>query len=139
MFHQTAIKAWQMGGINLKILPTIFTFHSTCVLYTTNDKRSFHYVYFQKKKGFHYIWYVSQADLSLSLSLSLSHTPPLSKLTPRCDLLRKIIVCFQFFFCFFFEKIVCFQIDFELTLSFVSLFYICNLEVTDKMTSSYIK
>ena len=125
MFHQTAIKAWQMGGINLKILPTIFTFHSTCVLYTTNDKRSFHYVYFQKKKSFHYIWYVSQADLSLSLSLSLSHTPPLSKLTPRCDLLRKIIVCFQ--------------IDFELTLSFVSLFYICNLEVTDKMTSSYIK
>ena len=136
MFHQTAIKAWQMGGINLKILPTIFTFHSTCVLYTTNDKRSFHYVYFQKKKVFT-IFGMYHRRISLSLSLSL--TPPLSKLTPRCDLLRKIIVCFQFFFCFFFEKIVCFQIDFELTLSFVSLFYICNLEVTDKMTSSYIK
>ena len=122
MFHQTAIKAWQMGGINLKILPTIFTFHSTCVLYTTNDKRSFHYVYFQKKKVFT-IFGMYHRRISLSLSLSL--TPPLSKLTPRCDLLRKIIVCFQ--------------IDFELTLSFVSLFYICNLEVTDKMTSSYIK
>ena len=122
MFHQTAIKAWQMGGINLKILPTIFTFHSTCVLYTTNDKRSFHYVYFQKKKVFT-IFGMYHRRISLSLSLSLS--PPLSKLTPRCDLLRKIIVCFQ--------------IDFELTLSFVSLFYICNLEVTDKMTSSYIK
>ena len=120
MFHQTAIKAWQMGGINLKILPTIFTFHSTCVLYTTNDKRSFHYVYFQKKKVFT-IFGMYHRRISLSLSL----TPPLSKLTPRCDLLRKIIVCFQ--------------IDFELTLSFVSLFYICNLEVTDKMTSSYIK
>ena len=124
MFHQTAIKAWQMGGINLKILPTIFTFHSTCVLYTTNDKRSFHYVYFQKKKVFT-IFGMYHRRISLSLSLSLSHTPPLSKLTPRCDLLRKIIVCFQ--------------IDFELTLSFVSLFYICNLEVTKKMTSGYIK
>ena len=52
MFHQIAIKAWQMGGINSKILPTIFTFHSTCVLYTTNDKIGFRYVYFKKEKVF---------------------------------------------------------------------------------------
>ena len=76
MFHQTAIKAWQMGGINLKILPTIFTFHSTCVLYTTNDKRSFHYVYFQKKKVFT-IFGMYHRRISLSLSLSLSHTTSL--------------------------------------------------------------
>ena len=81
-------------------------------------------MFISKKKKF-LLCLVCSTGRSLSLSLSLAHTPPLSKLTPLCDLLRKIIVCFQ--------------IDFELTLSFVSLFYTCNLEVAEKMTSGYIK